>query len=177
MRTKRIFAILLFGVLLILVACAGPAATTVPDPTPSLGQATTSAPAPVPTPAPVITTSPVPSAPVLVSVPAPAPAAGPSALTFSNLKITPSKVNVGGTTVAATVTVTVTNTGGQEGIFPVVLDYLGDNDECPALPPVIQRVTLAGGASKDVDFPVTLDADFASRYTLMIGQLSGKLVK
>lgn len=65
-----------------------------------------------------------------------------------------------------TVVVKVTNTGGQPGTYTVVLKVDGTTIKT-------QDVTLAGGASQQVNLPIT--ADKIGTYTISIGQLTRKL--
>ena len=91
-----------------------------------------------------------------------APAAPPSPAAFvtSNLGVGPDVVRPGEDTV---VRVTVTNTGGQQGTYKVVLKVDGETAKT-------QDVILAGGASRRVLFNLTMF--ITGTHTAAIDQLS-----
>ena len=174
LKVLSIVTVIVAG-MLVLGGCGSPAARPSQAQSPALSTAEVNAPVSVPAPAPdTAAATPIGTAPVPTPAPAPVTAPVSAALTYSNLKITP--LGTKDAKVTGTVTVKVTNNGGP-GTFPVTLEFLGDNDECPMLASIIKDVTLAGSTSADVDFPVSLDAEFAARFTLKIGQLKGNLVK
>jgi len=85
----------------------------------------------------------------------------PAAFTFSNLAVTPTTVEQG---MPVTVTVSVTNTGGQRGSTTVELKVNGVIAES-------KTVTLNPGASTTATFTVTKDT--AGSYTVAVGSLTG----
>ena len=99
---------------------------------------------------------------------APTPAAlsaTPAAFTTSNLTITPDTVKPGE---PATVGVTVTNTGGEQGTYTVMVK-LHDGTIIG-----MQDITLAGGASKNVAVSISLNS--AGTHMLMVDDLDRNLV-
>lgn len=69
----------------------------------------------------------------------------PAAFSVSNLSIQPEEVTAGET---VTISVSVTNTGGSQGSYNVVLNINGTQQET-------EGVTIAAGSSQTVTFSVT----------------------
>ncbi len=85
----------------------------------------------------------------------------PAAFSLGNLSITPGAVGPGE---SVTICVDVTNTGGFEGTYEVVLMIDGEVEDTA-------EVTLAGGATQTVCFDVSRDAP--GTYTVDVGGLGG----
>lgn len=177
-KVLSIVTVIIVG-MLVLGGCGSPAAKTVPSgaESPATPTAVVNTPVSAPAPAPA-TAAPIAPAPALI--PAPAPAAAitsvePATLTYSDLKITLRERNA--TEVKATVTVKVTNAGGP-GTSRVRLDYHDPTGECTFKPePIDKNVTLAGGASAVVDFPINLPAEFVNVLMVDIGPFRSYLEK
>jgi len=92
---------------------------------------------------------------------APAAASTPADFSISGLEVEPAEVQVGE---AVTVTATVSNTGGSEGGYVVILKINGAKE-------AEQSVTLAAGASQEVTFNVTREEP--GSYNITINGLSG----
>jgi len=97
--------------------------------------------------------------------PTPAPSSTPAAFTTSNLTVTPGTVKPGET---AMVEVTVTNTGGEQGTYTVMVklhngSIIGMKD-----------VTLAGRTSKNVALSISLNS--AGTHMIMVDDLDHNLV-
>ena len=173
MRTIRFIAVFLMGILLILSACASPATNVAPVPA-AAAPSPTAAPAPTTAAVPAAPTTPASTqtaAPVITTAPAPAPAGGEASFAMSDLKLTPSRVQSPG---VVNISVKVTNTGGREGTYPVVMEFKGDDDVCPLIAPLSISVTLAPGASKDVAFDIPLEG--GGGYTVLVGKLKERLI-
>ena len=100
------------------------------------------------------------------SAPTPAaPSTTSAAFTTSNLTVTPDSVKPGET---AMVGVTVTNTGGEQGTYTVMVK-LHDGTIVG-----MQDVTLAGGSSKNV--PISISLNSAGTHMIMVDDLSRNLV-
>ena len=91
------------------------------------------------------------------------PAAIPAKFEVSSLQIKPNQITVGE---ATTISATVTNVGGSNGIYNVVLSV--DTVRTDA-----KSVELAPGASKTMTF--SLPQDTAGTYDIEIGDATGKL--
>jgi uncharacterized membrane protein len=85
----------------------------------------------------------------------------PAEFIYSNLQVSPQSVQAGE---PVTVTVTVTNTGGQSGTDSVELKVDGVTTET-------KSVTLNAGASSTVTWTVT--TAYAGTYTVAVGSLTG----
>lgn len=164
MRITRVIAIPLIGVLVILGACASPAAVTPAAPAPAATMpatpehAATMPATPVaaaPTPA---TPTPVATAPIVT-----APVPGKTAFVASELRMDPETIVEGDN---VTISVKVTNTGKERGTYTVVLKLNGDTVKT-------QDVTLDGGSSGKVALTVVPEA--AGEYKVTIEQLTAKL--
>ena len=103
------------------------------------------APVPTPTPAPE---------------PAPEPALVPATFSLSALSISPAEVEIGE---EVTVSVTVTNTGGQSGSYKVVLKVNNAVVDTAS-------ITLTAGTSHEITF--TTSSDTAGTYTVNVNHLS-----
>jgi transcriptional regulator with XRE-family HTH domain len=87
----------------------------------------------------------------------------PAAFTVSGLNISPATLNPGE---AATVTVTIANTGDLSGSFDAVLRINNNIIET-------KKVNVAGGASQEVSY--TVAPDTAGTYSISVDGLSGTL--
>lgn len=85
----------------------------------------------------------------------------PAAFTVSKLLISPAEVEIGQ---SATISVIVTNTGGETGSYKVVLKINGVVEAS-------EEVTISAGASKKVTF--TTAKDVAGSYSVEVDELSG----
>jgi hypothetical protein len=88
----------------------------------------------------------------------------PAAFTISSLSISPVEVNVGET---VTISLTVTNTGGESGVYQVTLKINGVVEDT-------KEVTIAAGASQEVKLTTSKDA--AGTYTVDCNGLVGSFV-
>ena len=165
MRITKFVGISLVGLLVILGACASPAAVTPAAPAlapvvPAPAATASAAPAPV-------TATPAAPTPVAVAPVAPANKMDAGMITYTNFKITPSTVKVGETT---KVTVSVTNSG-VAGNFAVALKVDGK---------VVDEQTLT--CKLDIDCDETKEATFNVKmaapgtYTVTVGNAGGQLV-
>ena len=93
------------------------------------------------------------------------PTATPAAFTTSNLIVTPDIVKPGE---PATVGVTVTNTGGEQGTYTIMVKL--HNGTIVGM----QDVTLAGGTSKNVALSISLSS--AGTHMIMVDDLDRNLV-
>ncbi len=109
-----------------------------------------------PTPTPPAPTPPAPTPPA----PTPPTATGPAAFTIAEMGMDPGMPEPGDN---VTVSVKVTNIGGQQGTYKVVLKV----DDVTIK---TQDVTLAGGASQVVN--LTIIAGKLGTYTIKIGELT-----
>ncbi|MBA7677030.1 hypothetical protein ES703_85278 [subsurface metagenome] len=85
----------------------------------------------------------------------------PAAFTITELIISPAEVNIGQ---GVTITAIVTNTGGEVGIYEVVLEVDGVVEDT-------KKVVVSAGASKKVTF--TTAKDVAGSYSINVNGLSG----
>jgi hypothetical protein len=88
----------------------------------------------------------------------------PASFKVDSLAISPAELDIGG---KATVSVTVTNTGGAVGTYLVNLNINGTTADT-------KEVSLSGGASEKVSFTVTGNA--AGKATIDVNGLAGSLV-
>ncbi|GAI79600.1 unnamed protein product, partial [marine sediment metagenome] len=95
------------------------------------------------------------------TVVAPVVAPLPTAFSVSNLTVQPTEVPTGE---AVTIDVALTNTGGTEGSYTVVLKINGVKE-------ADRTVTIAAGDTLNLIFPVTKEA--AGSYTVTVDGLSG----
>ncbi len=102
-------------------------------------------------------------------IPAPMEGNEPAFFTTSNLEITPGGIEPGNT---ASVVVTVTNTGGQAGIYTVVLTI--DGQITKTHDTRTQDVTLAAGTSQNVSFVLLFSQE--DTYAITVGNLSDLLI-
>jgi hypothetical protein len=93
-------------------------------------------------------------------IPPPSPPA-PATFSSSNLRIEPAEVQPGE---AVTITVTVTNSGGTEGSYTVVLNINGQKE-------TEKSITVAAGESQNVTFSVTRKE--VGNYSVVVEGLSG----
>jgi len=89
------------------------------------------------------------------------PAPAPAAFSISNLSIQPTEAQP---KQAVTITVSVTNTGGTEGSYTVVLKINGVKE-------TEKSVTIAAGKSQNVSF--SLSKEQAASYSVAVDGLSG----
>ncbi len=171
MRISKFIAIPLIGVLTVLGACGSTAATTPPATTPpATTQPETTPPATTPPattqPAttPPATTQPTTTPPAATPPPTTPPAnpTGPAKFVTSDMKISETHLQPADT---ATVSVVVTNTGGETGTYPVVLKVNGATF-------ATKSVTLAGGKSETVSFGVKPEGEKELKATITIDALS-----
>jgi hypothetical protein len=152
MKITRIVVIPLVGLLVILGACASPAAT--------MPVATAPAGSTLPAlPAPVAATPPIP-APVTPISPAPAPAPGQTVFIVSELKLDPAVVVLGD---YMKVSVKVTNTGKERGTYTVVIRFDGNTVGT-------QDVALDGGSSGAVELNLVMI--ILGEHTVTVDQLT-----
>lgn len=178
MRRTGIIATLLGGLLLILGACASPSATAKRVSAPTT--LTPTSPTPIPIPAPELTPTPTTLVPATYAL-APAPGqadflagdigyvvevtSAPEQVGFlvSQLQVDPEDVAVGDN---VTISVVVTNTGGQRGTYKVVLKF----DDAIIK---TQDVTIDGGASRKVELNVLVEK--YGEFKVMANQLTAKM--
>jgi hypothetical protein len=99
------------------------------------------------------------------SAPAPTPTtAGPAAFTISSLSISPVEVNVGE---IVTISLTVTNGGGESGTYQVTLKINGEIEDT-------KEVSIAAGGSQEVK--LTTSKNVAGTYTVDCNGLVGSFV-
>ncbi len=94
----------------------------------------------------------------------PPPPPAPAAFSLSNLTVQPAEVQP---KEAVTITVSLSNTGGTEGSYTVVLKINGVKE-------TEQSITIAADASKTVTFIVAKEA--AGRYNVAVDGMSGSFV-
>jgi hypothetical protein len=117
---------------------------------------------PAPTPAPTAPSpAPLPSAPTSPA-PAQTPAPRPASFIVTDLSITPNEARPAE---EVTISALVTNTGGSEGSYNVVLK-VNDTQEAT------QEITLKAGNSKTVDF--TLAKEVLGSYTVNVNDKVGQ---
>ncbi|MDO8577689.1 MAG: CARDB domain-containing protein [Dehalococcoidales bacterium] len=102
-------------------------------------------------------------------IPAPMEGNEPAFFTTSNLEITPGRIEPGN---KASIVVTVTNTGGQAGIYKVVLTI--DGQITKTQDTRTQDVTLAAGTSQNVSFVLLFSQE--DTYAITVGNLSDLLI-
>ena len=112
--------------------------------------------------------------PPAITQPAPARATGQTSFTdgiftISDLTVTPKVQEPGG---KVTVGILVRNNGGQPDTYKVVLKV--QNNKTKAEDVKTQDVTMAGGASQEVNLTITAGLD--GTYTVIIDKLSGNLL-